>query len=426
MVTAIFSFLIGIFLFTGVYVLAINPKKSLNRLFFIITLCLIAQCIVGTIVQLPSIRMNQHAVESWFILGSSSFYFTLFFLVIFYIRLTEFPRLRWYTVVLLLIPPLYISYKVNTLEFYNIIIHDNILYFNNFSPFMHQITIFVNLYMAFMFILIFRWLIKSSKKKNKKIAFILLFSQFLSMVLISIDQYVLFYLTELKSVQIPGMYLPYFLIWFLGIGYTMVRFRFLVITPGSASQDILKNIDESVFLLGNDYNLITVNRTAEETLQIESHVTGVHASKIIKEYHGMKSELENLKQSSGSDFACRLNFKKTDNTLIYMDAKVKLIRDEFNDILGTLIIAKPVKELMQMREYFKISEREAGVVQLVITGKTNIEIADELYITERTVKTHLTNIFNKMGIDNKIQLIILLKDFNLIPAKQAEETKLFN
>lgn len=174
MVTAIFSFLFGIFLFVGVYVIAINPKKFLNQLFFIVTLCLIAQCIVGTIVQLPHIQMNQHAVESWFILGSSSFYFTLYFLVIFYIQLTEFPRLRWYIVLLLFIPPLYISYGVNTIEnFYTIVIHNNVLYFNNFSPFMNQVTIYVNLYMIFMFILILRWLIKSSNNKNKRIALIL-------------------------------------------------------------------------------------------------------------------------------------------------------------------------------------------------------------------------------------------------------------
>lgn len=407
--------------------IAINPKKSLNRLFFIVTFCLIAQCIVGIIVQLPHIRTNDRLVESWFILGSSSFYFTLYFLVLFYIRLTEFPRLRWYIGLILLIPPFYISYKVNTVEiFYYTIIQDDILYFSNFNLLMNQITIFVNLYMFIMFILILRWLLKSSGNKNKRIAIILLVTQIVSLVIISLDQYVLFYLTELKSVQIPGGYLPYFLIWYLGIGYTMVRFHFLILTPSYVHRDILKNIDESVILMDIDYNLVTINQTAKDILLVDNQPSGLHASKIIREYDYLKNEVENLKQRNESDFACRLNFIRTDGTVIYMDAKVKLIRDKFHDFIGNLLIAKSVKELIQMREYFKFSQREVEVVQLVLSGTKNSEIAEKLHISIRTVKTHLFHIFNKTGIDNKIQLIMLLKDFNLIPEHQAEKVMLFN
>jgi DNA-binding CsgD family transcriptional regulator len=262
--------------------------------------------------------------------------------------------------------------------------------------------------------------------KNKRIAFILLITQIVSLVIISLDQYVLFYLTELKSVQIPGGYLPYFLIWYLGIGYTMVRFHFLILTPSYVNQDILKNIDESVILMDIDYNLVTINQTAEDTLQIENDLSGQEVSKIIREYDYLKSEVENLKQRNESDFACRLNLIKPDNTIIYMDGKVKLIRDKFNDILGNLIIAKPVKEMIQMQKYFKFSPREAEVVQLVLSGTKNREIAKKLNISIRTVKTHLFHIFNKTGIDNKIQLIMLLKDFNLIPEQQAEKIMLFN
>jgi DNA-binding NarL/FixJ family response regulator len=64
------------------------------------------------------------------------------------------------------------------------------------------------------------------------------------------------------------------------------------------------------------------------------------------------------------------------------------------------------------------------VIQLAINGKTNHEIADELNISERTVKTHLTHIFNKLGVDNKIQLMMLLKEFNLIPEISSEMTLL--
>ncbi|CAA9587217.1 MAG: hypothetical protein AVDCRST_MAG18-4080 [uncultured Thermomicrobiales bacterium] len=48
-----------------------------------------------------------------------------------------------------------------------------------------------------------------------------------------------------------------------------------------------------------------------------------------------------------------------------------------------------------------LSAREAEVLRLVATGRSNRAIAAELSLSERTIGNHLTNIFNKLGIDNR-------------------------
>ena len=52
-----------------------------------------------------------------------------------------------------------------------------------------------------------------------------------------------------------------------------------------------------------------------------------------------------------------------------------------------------------------LTEREKDVVALVKEGKTNKEIAEELFISHNTVKKHLQNIYQKYGVTNKIQLV---------------------
>lgn len=52
----------------------------------------------------------------------------------------------------------------------------------------------------------------------------------------------------------------------------------------------------------------------------------------------------------------------------------------------------------------KLSERERQVARLVAAGSSNKEIADRLAITERTVKAHLTAIFDKLGLRDRLQL----------------------
>lgn len=48
-----------------------------------------------------------------------------------------------------------------------------------------------------------------------------------------------------------------------------------------------------------------------------------------------------------------------------------------------------------------LSDRELDVLRLVTAGRSNIEIAEELFLSERTVERHLSNIYNKLGISGK-------------------------
>jgi DNA-binding NarL/FixJ family response regulator len=51
-----------------------------------------------------------------------------------------------------------------------------------------------------------------------------------------------------------------------------------------------------------------------------------------------------------------------------------------------------------------LTERELGVVKLVAQGKTNEEVAAELYVTQATVKTHLANVQRKLGVRNRVEV----------------------
>lgn len=48
-----------------------------------------------------------------------------------------------------------------------------------------------------------------------------------------------------------------------------------------------------------------------------------------------------------------------------------------------------------------LTQTEMRVLQLVAAGKTTVEIAEELFVAEKTVKNHLANIFRKLGVKNR-------------------------
>lgn len=57
-------------------------------------------------------------------------------------------------------------------------------------------------------------------------------------------------------------------------------------------------------------------------------------------------------------------------------------------------------------ELAALTARELDVARLVAIGATNQEIAQKLFISESTVKTHLNNIFNRLNLKNRSQLAI--------------------
>lgn len=56
--------------------------------------------------------------------------------------------------------------------------------------------------------------------------------------------------------------------------------------------------------------------------------------------------------------------------------------------------------------YEALTDREQEVLRLLAEGKTNKEIAEVLIISDRTVQTHLSNIFSKMGVSTRTEAVL--------------------
>ena len=61
-----------------------------------------------------------------------------------------------------------------------------------------------------------------------------------------------------------------------------------------------------------------------------------------------------------------------------------------------------------------LSERELEVLRLIAAGKSNAAIADTLYISLSTVKTHINNLYSKLGVESRTQALVRAKEINLM------------
>jgi DNA-binding NarL/FixJ family response regulator len=65
------------------------------------------------------------------------------------------------------------------------------------------------------------------------------------------------------------------------------------------------------------------------------------------------------------------------------------------------IPASPVPRRRSVQNVAGLSDREVEVLRLVAEGLTNRDIADALFLSEKTVARHLTTIFTKIGVENR-------------------------
>ncbi|TBL80479.1 response regulator transcription factor [Paenibacillus thalictri] len=74
-----------------------------------------------------------------------------------------------------------------------------------------------------------------------------------------------------------------------------------------------------------------------------------------------------------------------------------------NKMIASLSL--PQEEAQEHDDLLVLSGREKEVVELLVKGHSNLEIAATLYVSETTVKKHVSNIFRKLDVKSRAQLI---------------------
>ena len=95
-------------------------------------------------------------------------------------------------------------------------------------------------------------------------------------------------------------------------------------------------------------------------------------------------------------------------------------------VLHPKIIAKLLKRATiapvgEQKSSQLLSERELEILKLVSSGMSNKEIAGRLFLSQRTVKAHLTNIFNKLNVASRSEAIVRGLQWGLVTLETTQD-----
>lgn len=81
-------------------------------------------------------------------------------------------------------------------------------------------------------------------------------------------------------------------------------------------------------------------------------------------------------------------------------------------------IAELIEKSQHMREErFELTRREKEVLDLLATGASVKEIAEKLYLSQPTIKTHMKNLYRKFGSSNKVETVNRARKLAILPEK---------
>ena len=97
-----------------------------------------------------------------------------------------------------------------------------------------------------------------------------------------------------------------------------------------------------------------------------------------------------------------------------MDGQYWIEREAVSDLVAAFRESNPAAEPLPPRRRFNLTPRELEIIREIVAGQANKEIGDRLGVTEPTVKHHLTSIYDKLGVSNRLELALFAVHHKLV------------
>ncbi len=406
-IALISAFLAILALILGIYILYLDPKKLIHRLFFLMLIL----NVYGSLffIGMLSTENKEAFIFCYKMTSISSMFVPItLHIIMLIVQLNK----------KILIPVISIFYSAYVFFLYqninlNLIYKDFVKVDGNWifirtDPGFNTVFFITTFGLIFIItmILIINWYRKTNFLREKKQAFVLVLSLVLLFTFTFID-YGIFFFTN-KDL---GIFAIYICIWPIGIGISIIKYRFLSLSPGLYSHDAFENIEESVIVLDHGKEILFANSSARNVLFGDAGKPDLE--KIVIGHEEITSIADSILKGAMNNCVENMTGKNDGRSKPAFQVKFSVIKDRYDDRVGVLIIAQQLKGMKDFTDEYRLTGRELDVIRYAATGLSNREIAEKFGISERTIESHMVNIYNKIHVKNRVELINIYKKYGL-------------
>ena len=210
----------------------------------------------------------------------------------------------------------------------------------------------------------------------------------------------------------------YSIVWISLIWYAMKKYRFLGVYEQFLPMDALDSLSEMVIITDCRRKIFKVNHVLKERLNLNS--ADISLKEIFVENELIERLLVCVESQPLSDVS--LNLRVTRGDTLHVTADITSFKDRFGDNVGFIITLREMHDVCCLINRNGISERENQIIQLILSGNSNKKISETLEISLRTVETHITHIYDKLGVTKRSELINYCTSIIRIPASPLPDS----
>ena len=179
-----------------------------------------------------------------------------------------------------------------------------------------------------------------------------------------------------------------------------------------------------------------VKTKAPDVLMLDARIAGMTGMQVLRELSKMATDCRVILLNASLDRmqvleALRLGARGlvTKNTTVSLMLKsIRTVmagqywvgRESVSDLIGCLVPRRPGEAATPLGPKSELTRRELQIVASVVAGYGNKEIATRLSLSEHTVKHHMSSIFDKLGVTNRLEVALLAIKERLVDDAQGD------
>jgi len=201
------------------------------------------------------------------------------------------------------------------------------------------------------------------------------------------------------------------LLWMIAIILAIIKYGLMQYCPVQVSRELIEHIDQAVFMIDPTWNITDFNNAAMLLIAFKGKMkTIIPMEDVFTDLPSIKNQIEAISVTNTSYYS-RISFLRTSSGgSILIKANFTIINDQWGDRIGILVHCHPHVDLQTFITDYRLSDRQADILRYIISGRSQAQTAEALFVTLATVKTHTTNLYNRLGISSRGELFALLQD----------------
>lgn len=199
-------------------------------------------------------------------------------------------------------------------------------------------------------------------------------------------------------------------LWMVAVCFAILRYGLMRYTPAQVNRELINHMDRAVCMIDFSWNITDLNSAALFLLECEKvPKQPIPMKDVFLDAEAIEKRVKAVLDAQGSLFSHTGFLRTFGGHSVPMVTSFSIISDAWGDRIGILGICQPQMDLRGLITRYNLSERQIDILRHIISGRSQGQTAEALFISLATVKTHTTSLYNRLGISSRSELYALVR-----------------